>query len=46
MSIRLNKVIKECNVGLQPLVDILKKKGQKVSETHIEMLSDAQNELV
>ncbi len=46
MSIRLNKVIKECNVGLQTLVDFLKKKGHKVNANPNEMLSDEQYELV
>ena len=27
MSIRLNKVTKECNVGLQTVVEVLQKKG-------------------
>ena len=47
MGIRLNKVTKECNVGLQTAVEFLQKKGftdieanpnTKISEEQYEML--------
>ena len=47
MSIRLNKVTKECNVGLQTVVEVLQKKGfegieanpnTKISEEQYEIL--------
>ena len=52
MSVRLNKVIKECNVGLQTVVDFMKKKGfteieanpaQKISDEQYQMLLDEFN---
>ncbi len=46
MGIRINKVIKECNVGLQTVVDFLEKKGHTVKANPSEMLSDEQYELV
>lgn len=46
MSIRLNKVIKECNVGLQTAVDFLKQKGFEVQASLSERISDEQYELL
>ncbi len=46
MSIRINKVIKECNVGLQTLVDFLEKKGHVVKAAPSEVLTDEQYDLV
>ena len=46
MSIRLNKVIKEFNVGLQTLVDFLAKKGHTVNASPSEKISDEQYELL
>ena len=46
MSIRLNKVIKEFNVGLQTMVDFLAKKGHKVNASPSEKIDDAQYELL
>ena len=46
MSIRLNKVIKEFNVGLQTVVDFLAKKGHKVNASPSEKIDDAQYELL
>ena len=42
MSVRLNIVIKECNVGLQTVVDFLHKKGVEVQPK----ISDEQYELI
>ena len=46
MSIRLNKVIKECNVGLQTAVDFLKQKGFEVQASLSERITDEQYELL
>ena len=47
MAIRLNKVIKEFNVGLQTVVDFLEKKGQKLEEVNPNTkLTDEQYSLV
>ncbi len=46
MSIRINKVIKECNVGLQTLVEFLEKKGHTVKAVPSETLTDEQYALV
>ncbi len=46
MVVRLNKVIKEFNVGLQTVVDFLKKKGQEVEAKPSTKLTDEQYELV
>ena len=46
MSIRLNKVIKECNVGLQTVVDFLKQKGFEVQASLSERITDEQYELL
>ena len=46
MSIRLNKVIKEFNVGLQTVVDFLATKGFEVKAAPSEKISDAQYELL
>lgn len=46
MSIRLNKVIKEFNVGLQTLVDFLAKKGYQVKASPSEKITDEQYELL
>ena len=47
MGIRLNKVIKEFNVGLQTVVDFLEKKGQKIEDVNPNTkLTDDQYELV
>ena len=45
-SIRLNKVIKEFNVGLQTVVDFLGKKGHSVNASPSEKISDEQYELL
>ena len=44
--IRLNKVIKEFNVGLQTVVDFLGKKGHKVNATPSEKITEEQYELL
>ena len=46
MSIRLNKVIKEFNVGLQTVVDFLATKGFEVNASPSEKISDAQYDLL
>ncbi|MDO4930004.1 MAG: translation initiation factor IF-2 [Bacteroidales bacterium] len=46
MSIRLNKVIKEFNVGLQTVVDFLTKKGFTVNASPNEKITDEQYELL
>ncbi len=46
MSIRLNKIIKEFNVGLQTIVDCLEKKGHKVNASPSEKITDEQYELL
>ncbi len=46
MSIRLNKVIKEFNVGLQTVVDFLAKKGFEVNPQPSEKITDAQYDLL
>ena len=46
MSIRLNKVIKEFNVGLQTVVDFLTAKGFEVKASPSEKISDAQYDLL
>lgn len=46
MSIRLNKVIKEFNVGLQTVVDFLSKKGFEVKATPAEKITDEQYDLL
>ena len=47
MAIRLNKVIKEFNVGLQTVVDFLEKKGHKLEEVNPNTkLTDEQYSLV
>ncbi|MBQ0049075.1 MAG: translation initiation factor IF-2 [Bacteroidales bacterium] len=47
MSIRLNKAIKECNVGLQTAVEFLQKKGFKDVEANLTAkISDEQYELL
>ena len=46
MSIRLNKVIKEFNVGLQTVVDFLTTKGFEVKVSPSEKISDAQYDLL
>lgn len=46
MSIRLNKVIKEFNVGLQTVVDFLAKKGFEVKATPAEKITDEQYDLL
>ena len=47
MAIRLNKVIKEFNVGMQTVVDFLEKKGHKLEEVnHNTKLTDEQYSLV
>ena len=47
MPIRINKVTKECNVGLQTLVDFLHKKGYTEVEANPNAtISDEQYELV
>ena len=46
MSIRLNKVIKEFNVGLQTVVDFLGKKGFTINASPSEKISDEQYELL
>ena len=47
MSIRLSKVTKECNVGLQTAVDFLQKKGfTDVESNPNAKISDEQYELL
>lgn len=46
MSIRLNKVIKEFNVGLQTVVDFLAKKGHQVNAAPSEKITDEQYDLL
>ena len=46
MSIRLNKVIKEFNVGLQTVVDFLQKKGYEINAVPNEKVTDEQYELL
>ncbi len=46
MSIRLNKIIKEFNVGLQTVVDFLTTKGFEVKASPSEKISDAQYDLL
>ncbi|MCI6823062.1 MAG: translation initiation factor IF-2 [Bacteroidales bacterium] len=46
MSIRLNKAIKEFNVGLQTIVDFLGKKGHKINALPSEKIDDKQYELL
>ena len=46
MSIRLNKIIKEFNVGLQTVVDFLSKKGFEIEAKPSEKVSDEQYELL
>ena len=46
MSVRLNIVIKECNVGLQTVVDFLHKKGIEVQPSPSAKISDEQYELI
>ena len=46
MSIRLNKAIKEFNVGLQTIVDFLGKKGYKINAVPSEKIDDKQYELL
>lgn len=46
MTIRLNKVIKEFNVGLQTVVDFLQKKGHEVSAGLNQRITDEQYELL
>ena len=46
MSVRLNIVIKECNVGLQTVIDFLHKKGVEVQPSPSAKISDEQYELI
>lgn len=46
MSIRLNKVIKEFNVGLQTVVDFLGKKGFSINASPSEKITDEQYDLL
>ena len=46
MSIRLNKAIKDFNVGLQTIVDFLGKKGYKINAVPSEKIDDKQYELL
>ena len=46
MAIRLSKVIKEFNVGLQTVVDFLAKKGHNVEATTNTKITDEQYELL
>ena len=46
MSIRLNKVIKEFNVGLQTVVDFLQKKGYEINAVPNEKVTDEQYDLL
>lgn len=46
MSIRLNKVTKEYNVGLQTVVDFLREKGFEVNASPNEKITDEQHELL
>ncbi len=46
MSVRLNIVIKECNVGLQTVVDFLHKKGVEVQASPSAKITDEQYELI
>jgi len=46
MSIRLNKVIKEYNVGLQTVVDFLQAKGYEIKASPSEKITDEQHEML
>ncbi len=46
MRIRLSKVIKECNVGLQTIVEFLEKKGITVESTPNTVINEEQYELL
>ena len=46
MSIRLNKVIKEFNVGLQTVVDFLSNKGFEINASPSEKITDEQYDLL
>ncbi len=46
MSIRLNKIIKEFNVGLQTVVDFLAKKGYEINASTNAKITDAQYDLL
>ena len=46
MSIRINKIIKEFNVGLQTVVDVLASKGYEVRPVPSEKISEDQYELL
>ncbi len=46
MSIRLNKIIKEFNVGLQTIVDHLAKKGHVINASPSEKINDEQYEIL
>lgn len=46
MAIRINKVLKECNVGLQTVVDFLFRKGYIIDANINTKISDEQYELI
>ena len=46
MSIRLNKAIKECNVGLQTAVDFLNSKGEQIEADMNVKITDEQYALL
>ena len=46
MKIRLGKVIKECNVGLQTIVEFLEKKGMTVEASPNTVITDEQYEML
>lgn len=46
MSIRLNKVIKEFNVGLQTVVEFLQKKGFEIKPSPSEKITDEQYDIL
>ena len=46
MNIRLNKVIRELNVGIDTIVDFLREKGFEVNATPNEKISDEQYDML
>ena len=46
MVIRINKIIKECNVGLQTVVDFLASKGYQVKPVPSEKITEEQYEML
>ena len=46
MSIRLNKIIREFNVGIGTIVDFLREKGFEVNASPSEKITDEQYEIL